>query len=89
MGSIPEQSPHPQLAVNARRTPGTSFVWRNGIRHARALHTSNRRLAEQLDRQHRDELIEREFQQPQFNPSLTFSELYIRFLAEGDVKPCS
>ena len=65
----------------------TSFVWLNGVRHARALHTGNKRIAEQLDRQHRDELIERQFQQPQFNPNMTFSEVYTRFVAEGDVKP--
>jgi len=74
------------MSLFKRGNTYTSFVWRNGVRHARALHTSNRRIAEQLDRQHRDELIEREFQQPQFNPSLTFSELYVRFVAEGDVK---
>lgn len=65
----------------------TSYVWLNGIRYPRALHTGNKRIAEQLDRQHRDELVERQFQLPQFNPSLTFAEVYSRFLAEGDVKP--
>ena len=65
----------------------TSFVWIDGVRHARALHTGSRRIAEQLDRQHRDELIARQFQLPQFNPSVTFSEVYTLFLAEGDVKP--
>jgi hypothetical protein len=50
----------------------TSYVSIEGIRHARALHTGSRRIAEQLDRQHRDELTLRQFQLPQFNPSVTF-----------------
>jgi integrase len=65
----------------------TSFVYLHGVRHARALHTGNRRLAEQLDRQHKDELIERVFQHDDFNPAMTFAELCVRFFAEADVKP--
>jgi integrase len=65
----------------------TSLVWQDGVRYSRALHTGNKRMAEQLDRQHKDELFEKQFQLPQFNPGMTFDELYTRFLAEGDVKP--
>jgi hypothetical protein len=39
----------------------TSFIWIDGIRHARALHTGSRQIAAQLDRQHRDELTLRQF----------------------------
>jgi integrase len=65
----------------------TSFVWVDGVRYSRALHTGNKRIAEQLDRQHKDELVQKQFQLPQFNPGMTFAELYTRFLAEADVKP--
>jgi integrase len=65
----------------------TSFVWREGVRHIRALHTGNKRIAEQLDRQHQDEIFDQKFHQPQFEPTMTFSKVYALFLAEGDVKP--
>jgi integrase len=65
----------------------TSFVWRDGVRHIRALHTGNKRIAEQLDRQHQDEVFEQQYHQPQFEPSMTFAKVYALFLAEGDVKP--
>lgn len=65
----------------------TSYVWFDGVRHTRALHTGNRKLAERLDRRHRDDLIESQFQSVEFNPAMTFAELYTRFLADGDVKP--
>jgi len=65
----------------------TSYIWQDGVRHTRALHTGNKRTAEQLDQQFKEELRQREFQLPQFNPSMAVAELYARFLAEGDPKP--
>ena len=75
------------MSLYKRGRTYTSFVWMDGVRHIRALHTGNKRMAEQLDRQHKDEIFERQFRPAQFNPAMTFSEVYTRFLAEGNVKP--
>jgi len=74
------------MALYKRGGTYTSMVWVDGVRYIRALHTGNKRLADTLDRQHKEELIERQYQMPQFNPSMTFGELYARFVAEGNAK---
>jgi len=74
------------MALHKRGGTFTSYVWVDGVRYTRALHTGNKRLAETLDRQHKDELVERQYQMPQFNPGMTFGELYARFVAEGNAR---
>ena len=74
------------MALYKRGGTYTSFVWIEGVRHIRALHTGKKRLAEPLDRQHKDELTERQYQMPQFNPTMTFGELFARFVADGNAK---
>lgn len=64
-----------------------SAIWVDGVRHMRSLETSNRRRAESIEQKLRDELVTQRFELPQFNPDMTFGELYTRFLAEADVKP--
>lgn len=64
-----------------------SAIWVDGVRHMRSLETSNRRRAETIEQKLRDELVTQRFEVPQFNPEMTFGELYTRFLAEADVKP--
>lgn len=64
-----------------------SYVWQNGIRHARSTGTASRRIAEQIDRKFADELNLRQHQLPQFDPEMSFEQLYARFLANGSPKP--
>jgi integrase len=64
-----------------------SVIWIDGVRTMRSLETGNRRRAEALEQRLRDELHARRFQLPNLKPEMTLSELYARFLAEGDVKP--
>ncbi len=64
-----------------------SYVWISGIRHAKSTGTANRRIAEQIDQKHAEELNLREQRVPQFDPEMSFEDLYARFLANGSPKP--
>jgi integrase len=63
-----------------------SYVYVDGVRHARSTETGNRRLAEQIDQKHREELRLRDVLSPEFRPEMTFAELTGRFLNEGCAK---
>lgn len=63
-----------------------SHISVDGIRYRRSTGTSNRRLAEQLDRKHHDELLIRQNHLGQFNPTMPFGELVAKFIAEGHSK---
>lgn len=63
-----------------------SSIMVGGERHLRSLGTSNRREAERREQAMRDEWDARQFQRPEFQPEMTFGELYTRFLADGEVK---
>jgi integrase len=64
-----------------------SALWIDGVRHMRSLETTNRRQAETLEQRWRDELHAKRFHIQDLKPEMPFSELYARFLAEGEVKP--
>jgi len=64
-----------------------SAIWIDGVRTMRSLETSNRRRAEILEQQLRDELHTKRFRLPNLKPEMPFGELYATFLAEGDIKP--
>jgi integrase len=63
-----------------------SYVWEDGVRHARSTETSNRRLAEQIDQKHKDEIRLKSMQFPDLKPKMLFAELAGRFLNEGSPK---
>jgi integrase len=63
-----------------------SYIWVDGVRHARSTETGNRRLAEQIDQKHREELRLKAVLAPEFKPEMTFAELAGRFLDEGGAK---
>lgn len=64
-----------------------SYVYLNGRRHARSTGTANRRLAEKIDQNFRDELNLRRHRVQQPVPEMTFGELAARFIADGVAKP--
>jgi len=64
-----------------------SYVWVRGVRHAKSTKTSNRRLAEEVDRDHKHELTFVRQQAPRLNPDLRFEELAARFIANAAPKP--
>ena len=63
-----------------------SHVWMDGVRYRKATGTSNRRLAEQIDRKFKDELIAQRNQISSFKPGMTFGELVAQFVASGSAK---
>lgn len=64
-----------------------TYVWVDGVRHAKSTGTKNRRQAETIDQRFKEELnLERQGIR-QFAPEMTFSELAARFLAGGGQRP--
>jgi integrase len=63
-----------------------SYVFVDGVRHARSTNTGTRRLAEQIDQKHKDELRLKATQFPELAPNMRFAELAARFLGEGSAK---
>ncbi len=64
-----------------------AYVYQDGIRHAKSTGTSNRRNAETIERQLREELNFKRQGVSQLAPEMTFDELAARFLAEGNPRP--
>jgi hypothetical protein len=66
-----------------------AYVSIDGIRHHKSTGTSNRRQAETIERQFREELNERRHRLPQLKPEMTFGELTAHFIAGGMGRPHS
>ncbi len=64
-------------------------IFMNGERVCESTGTSNRRKAEQIERQRREELNDRRHRAPQMNPEITFGALAARFIADGMSTPYS
>lgn len=64
-----------------------SYVWVRGVRHGKSTKTANRRLAEQVDRDHKHELTFVREQAPQLDLQMTFAALTARFIASAGAKP--
>ena len=62
-----------------------SHIMIDGVRYRKSTGTSNRRLAERIDRKNQEELMARRFQveEHEFDPGMKFAELATRFLAAG------
>jgi integrase len=63
-----------------------SYVWVDGVRHAKSTQTANRRKAEDIDNQHKDELRLKNTICPDLAPDMRFAELAARFLGTGSSK---
>jgi len=64
-----------------------SYVYMDGVRHAKSTGTGNRRLAEVIDQRFKDDLNLKRLGIRQPAPEMTFGELTARFLAEGVSRP--
>ena len=64
-----------------------SYIWQDGIRHAKSTGTGKIRSAQDFDRKHKTELELKKFRPAELNPEMKFGELFARFLADGEVKP--
>lgn len=63
-----------------------SYVWVDGVRHAKSTETANRRKAEDIDQKHKEELHLKNTLAPNLAPEMPFAELATRFLGEGSAK---
>jgi integrase len=62
-------------------------IWVDGIRHLKSTGTTNRREAETIEREFREELNRRRHQIREASPEMTFANLAARFLADGSPRP--
>jgi integrase len=62
-------------------------IWVDGIRHLKSTGTTNRREAETIEREFREELNRRRHQIREASPDMTFADLAARFLADGSPRP--
>ena len=77
------------MSLYKRGTKWWAYVWIDGVRHNKSTGTSNRRQAETIERQFRDELNEIRHRLPQLRPEMTFGTLTAHFIAGGMGKPHS
>jgi len=64
-----------------------TYIWINGVRHAKSTGTSSRREAQDIEREFRQELNRRRHQLVEPMPEMTFGELAARFLADRPPLP--
>jgi integrase len=62
-------------------------IWVDGVRHLKSTGTTNRREAETIEREFREELNRRRHQIREASPDMTFADLAARFLADGSPRP--
>jgi len=66
-----------------------SHVMVDGVRYRKSTGTSNKRLAEKIDRKHEEDLLAQRFQveEHRFEPAMKFADLVARFAGSGVAKP--
>lgn len=62
-------------------------LWIDGIRYLKSTGTTNRREAEGIEREFREELNRRRHQVREASPDMTFADLVARFLSDGSPRP--
>jgi integrase len=62
-------------------------IWVDGIRHLKSTGTTNRREAETIERDFREELNRRRQQIREASPDMTFTDLAARFIVDGSPRP--
>jgi integrase len=77
------------MALFKRGNTWWAYVWIDGVRHHKSTGTPNRRKAETILHQFREELNERRQRLPRLKPEMTFGELTAHFIAGGMGKPHS
>jgi integrase len=75
------------LALYKRGNVWWSYVWVDGVRHAKSTGSANRRTAERIDQRFKEELNLARQGIVEPKPEMTFSELAARFLADGSPRP--
>jgi integrase len=74
------------MSLYKRGSVWWSYVYVDGVRHAKSTGTSNRRIAEKIDQQYKEELALARLGMRVPVPEMTFGELAARFIAEASPK---
>jgi len=77
------------VSLYKRNTVWWFSIYIDGVRHCESTGTSNRRKAEQIERQRQEELNDTRHRLPHMNPDITFGALAARFIAERMSTPYS
>src|SRR6266481_4280009 len=64
-----------------------SYIWQDGIRHAKSPGTGKIRAAQDFDRKHKNELELRKSRPAELDPEMKLGDLFARFLIDAEVKP--
>jgi integrase len=75
------------MSLYKRGSVWWSYVYIEGVRHAKSTGTSNRRIAEKIDQQYKEELMLARLGVRVPVPEMTFGELAARFIAQASPKP--
>jgi integrase len=75
-----------RVALYKRGAVYWTYVWVNGVRHAKSTSTGIRREAQRIDDQYKEELLLARTHPHRLKPDLTFGELSAFFLAEASPK---
>jgi integrase len=62
-------------------------LWVDGVRYLKSTGTTNRREAETIEREFREELNRKRHQVREASPDMTFTDLAARFLSDGSPRP--
>jgi integrase len=74
------------MSLYKRGSVWWSYVYVDGVRHAKSTGTTNRRIAEKIDQQYKEELALARLGMRVPVPEMTFGELAARFIAEASPK---
>jgi integrase len=77
------------VSLYKRNSKWWSAILVDGVRHCKSTGTANRRRAEAIEREFRDELNEVRHRLPHSNPEMTFGQLAARFIGDGMSSPYS
>lgn len=75
------------MSLRKRGAVWWTYFYVDGIRHQVSTRTSNRRLAERIEQQLKDQAVLAHHRLPQVDPHMTFGALAARFLATAGPRP--
>lgn len=64
-----------------------TYVWKDGARYAKSTRTAVKRLAEKIDEEFKEELLQGPTRPSKLNPMIPFGELAALFIADASPKP--
>ena len=75
------------MALYKRGSTYWTCIWVNGVRYAKSTRTGNRRLAQKIDDNYKEELLLAQTHPNRLKPDMTFGALAASFIADAGPKP--